>query len=102
MEWYNYLAGFLSGGFLANFVPHFVNGISGNRFPTPFSKPHGIGLSSPTLNVIWALINLLLSFLFYKLAGISMEKHLSLVIFFSGIATLSIFSSKQFSKKDKM
>jgi hypothetical protein len=102
MAWYHYFIGFLSGGFLANFAPHFVNGISGNKFPTPFAKPHGIGLSSPTLNVVWALINLLFSFLFYKLSRITIGNHLSLIIFFSGFATLSIFSSKQFSKKDKI
>src|SRR5450631_3180344 len=102
MEWYHYLAGFFTGGFLANFVPHFVNGISGNRFPTPFSKPHGKGLSSPTLNVVWALINLLLSFFLFRFARISIENHLSMIIFFTGIATMSIFSSMQFSNKDKM
>lgn len=41
MEWCHYLGGFCAGMFLANFVPHFVNGISGDDFPTPFSKPPG-------------------------------------------------------------
>jgi hypothetical protein len=102
MEWYHYLAGFFAGGFLANFAPHFVNGISGNRFPTPFSKPHGKGLSSPTLNVIWALVNLLAGYLLFRLGRVSSENFLSLIIFFIGIATLSIFSSKRFANKDKM
>jgi hypothetical protein len=58
MEWYNYLATFFAGAILANAVPHFVHGISGNRFPSPFSKPSGIGLSSAPVNVIWGLFNI--------------------------------------------
>jgi hypothetical protein len=30
MRWYHYLAYFFGGAFLANTVPHFVNGISGS------------------------------------------------------------------------
>jgi hypothetical protein len=52
MSWYNYVACFFAGAFLANVVPHFFHGISGDRFPTPFAKPPGRGLSSPTVNVI--------------------------------------------------
>ena len=54
MEWYYYFSGFLSGAVLTNSVPHFVKGVSGDKFPTPFSKPHGKGLSSPLVNVVWA------------------------------------------------
>ena len=45
MKWYNYLACLFAGFFLANSVPHFVQGICGNFFPTPFAHPAGIGLS---------------------------------------------------------
>jgi hypothetical protein len=61
MVWYYYSASFFSVVFLANFVPHFVHGISGDRFPTPFAKSRGRGLSSPAVNVIWALFNLIAS-----------------------------------------
>ena len=59
MKWYHYIAGFFAGAFLTNAVPHFVNGISGNAFPSPFAHPPGQGLSSPLVNVLWALLNLL-------------------------------------------
>ena len=58
MNWYNYVACFFAGAFLANVVPHFFHGISGDRFPTPFARPPGRGLSSSTVNVVWAWINL--------------------------------------------
>ena len=101
MEWYHYVCGFFAGAILANFVPHFVQGISGNRFPTPFSKPHGIGLSSPTTNVIWALFNLLIGYLLFRFSRISSDDTLSLIIFLGGISMLSIFSSKRFAGKHK-
>jgi len=58
MNWYNYVACFFAGAFLANVVPHFFHSISGDRFPTPFARPLGRGLSSPTVKVVWAWINL--------------------------------------------
>jgi hypothetical protein len=64
MQWYHYFSGFWAGAFLANFVPHFVKGISGDPFPTPFAKPPGKGLSSPIVNVWWSLLNAVVGYLF--------------------------------------
>jgi hypothetical protein len=58
MPWYFYLLEFLSGVFLANGVPHFVHGISGQPFQSPFAKPPGVGESSPLSNVLWGFGNL--------------------------------------------
>jgi len=62
MAWYAYLAYFFAGVFLANGVPHFVQGISGKRFQSPFASPPGIGESSPWVNVIWGLVNLFIGY----------------------------------------
>ena len=62
MAWYVYVAYFFGGAFLGNFVPHFVNGVSGRKFPSPFSKPPGKGLSSPLINVLWGLLNLVAAY----------------------------------------
>jgi hypothetical protein len=48
MHWYFFVAYFFGGAFLVNAVPHFVNGVSGRIFPTPFASPPGKGQSSPT------------------------------------------------------
>lgn len=53
----NYLALFFAGAFLCNCIPHLACGLMGDRFPTPFAKPRGIGLSSPLLNFIWGCSN---------------------------------------------
>ncbi len=58
MHWYDYLSYFFGGAFLANSLPHLINGVSGRSFQAPFAKPPGKGLSSPTVNVLWGFINL--------------------------------------------
>ena len=58
MLWYAYLLLFVSGLLLANGVPHFVQGVSGQRFQSPFAKPPGVGESSPLSNVLWGFLNL--------------------------------------------
>jgi hypothetical protein len=57
MAWHAYLAYFAAGALLANGVPHFVNGISGKRFQSPFASRPGVGESPPLVNVIWGLAN---------------------------------------------
>jgi hypothetical protein len=57
MAWYAYVAVFFAGAIGANAVPHFVQGICGNRFQTPFSSPPGIGESSAIVNVVWGWLN---------------------------------------------
>jgi len=69
MEWYVYVAYFFGGVFLANGVPHFVNGISGNKFQSPFASPPGVGESSPIVNVIWGMVNFVIAFVLIRCVG---------------------------------
>ena len=41
MCWYHYIAYFFGGAFLANAIPHFVSGVMGHPFQSPFAKPPG-------------------------------------------------------------
>jgi hypothetical protein len=59
VAWYFYIAHFIAALLFANAVPHFVNGISGRPFISPFGKPPGRGESSPLSNVLWAGANVL-------------------------------------------
>ena len=99
MNWYNYAACFFAGMFLANVVPHFVQGVSGDPFPTPFAHPPGKGLSSPTVNVVWALFNLIAGYILFRVGRVSSGGDAALVVFFAGIAAISIIMSVQFAKK---
>jgi len=58
VAWYYYLLEFLAGAFLANAVPHFVKGVCGEPFPSPFAKPPGVGDSSPLVNALWGFGNI--------------------------------------------
>ncbi|HET8883492.1 MAG TPA: hypothetical protein VFM56_15070 [Solimonas sp.] len=51
------IALFFAGALLVNGVPHFVNGVSGRRFPTPFATPPGRGESTARTNVLWGALN---------------------------------------------
>jgi hypothetical protein len=62
MPWLSFVAYFFGGAFLANAVPHFVSGMMGKAFQTPFAKPPGQGLSSSTVNVLWGFCNLVVGY----------------------------------------
>lgn len=62
MSWHVYVAHFVGGLFLANAVPHFVHGISGERFQSPFASPPGVGESSPLVNVLWGMTNFVVGY----------------------------------------
>jgi hypothetical protein len=63
MAWYVYVAYFFGGMFLVNAVPHFVAGVMGRKFPSPFASPPGKGESSPMVNVLWGAFNLVIGYL---------------------------------------
>ncbi len=69
MEWLHDVSYFFGGAFLTNAVPHFVSGVMGRPFQSPFAKPHGQGLSSSTVNVLWGFFNLVLGYLLLGRAG---------------------------------
>lgn len=55
----NYVAIFFAGAFLCNSVPHLVAGLQGASFQSPFATPRGVGLSSPLVNFLWGMFNLI-------------------------------------------
>jgi hypothetical protein len=69
MHWYDFVAYFFGGTFLANAIPHLGNGVSGRPFQSPFAKPPGQGLSSSTVNVLWGFFNLVVAYLLILRVG---------------------------------
>lgn len=63
MRWYQAVAWFFGGAFLVNAVPHFVSGVTGHPFQSPFASPPGAGLSSAQVNVLWGTFNLVVGYL---------------------------------------
>jgi hypothetical protein len=62
MEWSHLISYFFGGAFLSNAIPHFVSGVMGRPFQSPFAKPPGEGLSTSTVNVFWGFFNLAVSY----------------------------------------
>ena len=62
MDWLHDLSYLFGGAFLVNAVPHFVSGVTGRAFQSPFAKPSGVGLSSATVNVVWGFANFVIAY----------------------------------------
>ena len=69
MLWFHFPAYFFAGVFFANFVPHFVSGVLGRTFPTPFASPPFRGPSSSRVNVLYGLFNLALAYVLLSRVG---------------------------------
>jgi hypothetical protein len=99
MHWYDYLSYFFGGAFLANSLPHLLNGISGRSFQSPFAKPPGKGLSSPTVNVWWGLFNLVVGYQLVVCVGdFSLRRVWQVVALGAGILLMSLFSARAFGR----
>ena len=62
MAWLHALSHLFGGVFLVNAIPHFVSGVMGRRFQSPFARPPGKGLSSATVNVLWGGFNVVIGY----------------------------------------
>jgi hypothetical protein len=97
LPWYIYLLQFLAGVFLANGVPHFVQGISGNWFQTPFASPPGVGESSPVVNVLWGFFNLAVGFaLLFEFAPKGADVVLEWACVGLGALVIALFCARHF------
>lgn len=69
MVWLHDLSYLVGGAVLANGVPHFVSGVMGRPFQSPFARPPGEGLSSSTVNVAWGFTNFVIAYLLIGRVG---------------------------------
>ena len=96
-----YLCALFSCIFLTNALPHFVQGISGNKFPTPFAKPPGRGLSPAVVNVLWGVLNGIIGTVLFVHSAIKAETTWLWVTFFIGVTVMGVLLSIGFSKRHK-
>ena len=93
------VAYFFGGMFLTNAVPHFVNGVSGRAFQSPFAKPPGKGLSSSTTNVLWGWFNLVVSYgLLCRVGSFDLHSLADVGFVGSGILLMGLVSARMFGK----
>ena len=89
MNWLHSVSYFFGGLFLVNVVPHWVSGIMGKPFQTPFAKPPGKGLSSSTVNVLWGFTNFVIAYVLLVLVGQFDPRSIACVAPFAGGALLT-------------
>ena len=97
LKWYHFIMLFFGGAFVANFFPHFVEGVTGDMFPTPFADPPGQGMSSSTVNVLWALGNLAVGYYLLRGGKFSLPNQLTVLVAFIGFAAMAINLSVVFA-----
>jgi hypothetical protein len=93
-------AAYLFGGaFAANAVPHFVSGVMGRPFQSPFAKPPGKGLSSSTVNVLWGFANFAVAYLLIARVG-NFDPHAAdhVIAVGVGVLLMSVMAARSFGR----
>ena len=99
MPWYVYILEFIAGALLANGVPHFVKGVSGSPFQSPFASPPGVGESPPLANALWGYANLAAGFVLIWFFGPRGPAAFSgWVAVAAGALAMAAFLSRHFGK----
>jgi hypothetical protein len=99
MPWHVYVAHLLGGALLANSLPHLISGITGRSAPSPFASPPFKGMSSPMVNVLWALVNLVVAYLLLlRVGSVDLHSWADVGVTFIGFAAMAAQCSRAFSR----
>jgi hypothetical protein len=99
MNWLSLVSYFFGGVLTANAIPHFVAGIMGRPFQSPFAKPPGKGLSSSTVNVVWGFFNALVGYLLIAHVGVFNPRATSHILALGlGVLLISLISARHFGQ----
>ncbi|HXQ09496.1 MAG TPA: hypothetical protein VN805_00695 [Caulobacteraceae bacterium] len=99
MNWLHDVSYLFGGAFLANAVPHFVSGVMGQPFQSPFAKPPGQGLSSSTVNVLWGFANFVIAYLLIARVG-NFDLHTAdqVIAVAVGVLLIAVLSARTFGR----
>ena len=99
MTWIHFVSYFLGGVFLTNAVPHFVSGVMGLPFQSPFAKPPGKGLSSSTVNVLWGFFNLVVGYLLVcRVGNFELRSATDVVSLGLGVFLIGLICARSFGR----
>ena len=94
-----FLAYFTGAVVLTNAVPHLVSGLMGRRFQTPFATPPGRGLSSSSVNVLWAFLNLVIGYLLIcHIGAFELRRFSHATAAGLGVLSASLLLARQFGR----
>lgn len=94
----HYIACFFAGLFLCNGIPHLTCGLRGEPFPSPFSKPRGIGHSSALVNFLWGTLNLAAGIILLLITSFALGWNLDSAVFAIAFVLMGIPSSRHFER----
>jgi hypothetical protein len=99
MTWLHLVSYFFGGIFLANAIPHYVSGMMGRPFQSPFAKPPGKGLSSSTVNVLWGFFNAVAGYLLVARVGnFDLGSISDVVALAVGVLLISLLMARHFGQ----
>lgn len=99
MPWLVYVSYVFGGAFLTNAIPHFVSGVMGRPFQSPFAKPPGEGLSSSTVNVLWGAFNAAASYgLILRVGSFDPRSTPDALAFGLGALVMGVMSARLFGR----
>ncbi len=99
MNWLWLVSYFFGGIFATNAIPHFVSGLMGRAFQSPFANPPGKGLSSSTVNVVWGFFNAVVAYLLIVRVGAFDLRTTSHVVALGlGALLISIMTARHFGQ----
>jgi hypothetical protein len=99
MNWQHEIAYFFGGVFLANALPHYISGLMGRAFQSPFAKPSGEGYSTSTTNVLWGFLNLIAAYwLLVRIGDFDIHNLAHAGAAALGMLLISLFAGRHFGK----
>ncbi|MET2830587.1 hypothetical protein [Mesorhizobium shangrilense] len=99
MQWIDYVSYLFGGAFLTNAVPHFVSGVMGRPFQSPFATPRGEGHSSSTVNVLWGFLNLVICYLLViRVGDFDLRSTADVVALGLGALLIGLFTARHFGR----
>jgi hypothetical protein len=99
MDWLYLVSYFIGGCFFCNAIPHYVSGLMGHPFQSPFAKPPGEGLSSSTVNVLWGFTNLAIAYLLIcRVGDFSLRSMADVAALGLGFLLMGLMSARHFGR----
>jgi hypothetical protein len=93
-----WVAWFFAGAFLCNALPHLAAGLQGRPFPSPFAKPRGIGLSSPLVNVLWGMFNVVVVLVLLSLQPVTIGLNGPFIVVIAGALAIGVYLALHFGQ----
>ncbi|NWD77263.1 hypothetical protein HX890_24380 [Pseudomonas gingeri] len=92
------ITAFFAGVFLCNAFPHLCSGLRGEVFPTPFAKPRGKGPSSPLVNFLWGVFNLLVGIVLLSRQPVTVGFNSTFILLVLGALAIGTYLCVHFGK----